>query len=77
VIGRDQLQIAQFQCAPQRILVLGGAGRRAAHPFGALDAFPVEIGGRQKQVLRAGLGEHLDAATRASRITAAPSRVET
>src|ERR1700732_2589678 len=61
MVGRNGLQIAERKRLPQRVLIGDAAWRRAAHPLGALYARLIQIGGGEKQILRTGLGEDLQA----------------
>ena len=61
MVGREGLERAVLQRRPDRFLRRRIARRRAAAPHGALDARLVDVVGGQHDVLRAGLGEDLQA----------------
>ena len=59
VVGGDHLERAVLHAPPDRRTVRRIPGRRAEHPLRPFEPRPVEVGGLEQQVLRAGLGEHL------------------
>ena len=66
VVGADDGEVVGAQALPQvgvvRVVVVGRADRRRAHPLGALEVgLGQRVLDRQVEVLRAGLGEHVAA----------------
>ena len=57
VVGRDHLQVAAREAAPERLLVGRLPQRRRHHVLRPLEAGAVVVRDREEQVLRAGLGE--------------------
>ena len=62
MVGRDDVDHAAADVAPERLLIGLGPRGRAEHEFRALEAGAVEVIGGERQVVRAGLGPHLQAA---------------
>ena len=62
MIGRDHVDRAAADVAPKRLLVGLGARGRTEHELRALEAGAVEVIGREREIVRAGLGPDLEAA---------------
>ena len=62
MVGRDHVDHAAADVAPERLLVGLGARRRAEHELRALKAGAIEVIGRQREIMRAGFGPDLQAA---------------
>ena len=74
MVGREHLKVPSLS-RPDRLLRGLVARRRAAAPLRALEPGPVDVVGREKQVLRAGLGEDARAGVCACADRVAPPRL--